>query len=88
MADKERQLGFMPVDFTLLREFMRLPEGTRIVDVRVTERDMMRGRRSATFLIEHDDFPVTPDGMKLPEVAAEFTADDDGHPVFVNWKMV
>ncbi len=79
--------GLMPVDFTLLRDFLKLPEGTRIVDVRVTNNDFGRMPMAATLLLESDDFPSTPTGCKLPYVTAEFTADDDGQPAFVQWKI-
>lgn len=87
MGDERLQRGLMPVDFTLLRDCLKLPEGTRIVDVRVTGRDMATGRNSATFLLESDDFPATREGFPLPTVNAQFTTDDDGHAVFVDWEI-
>lgn len=75
----------MPVDFTLLREILRLPEGTCIRGVKLTPE---RGaEQDVTFLLESEDFPSTPQGQRLPWVTAEFAADEDGKPVFVQWKI-
>lgn len=77
--------GMMPVDFTALRDFLKLPEGTCIVGVRLTPDN--EAEQDVVFLVESEDFPSTPKGQSLPRVDAEFTADEDGNPVFVQWKI-
>lgn len=77
--------GIMRVSFEVLRECLRLPESTRITDAMVDEIGFATD--VVALKLESDDFPGVVGGNKLPEVTAEFTADGDGYPVFVQWKI-
>jgi hypothetical protein len=80
-----RQIGLMKVSWEVLRDLLRLPKTTRILDALGDPNGY--DVDTVTFTVESDDFPATPNGNELPQVTAEFTADDDGYPVFVQWKI-
>ena len=76
--------GILLVDFELMREVLRLPKSARIVTAGYGTKPPSLDK--VVLVLESDDFP--PAGKEGPPyVNAEFAADDDGYPVFVQWKI-
>ncbi|GAF99309.1 unnamed protein product [marine sediment metagenome] len=78
----KKQARFTITEF-LLAEFLKLPEGTKIIDVvKVPESDFLE------FTIDHDSFPEIQDDQMPPVLKMEYQSTEIKHIELSNWTII